>query len=256
VTNVDGSGEFAVTDDPELESDPVWSPDGSRLAFVRTAYSPESRTDIYILEPDAVGIDVPRNITNRAAPDQSPTWSPDGAHIAFQCRVGVAYEDQYHLCVVRANGTGLTTIIADELYGPDPAWSPVSDQIAYVCTTAASAGICVVESDGSGNTVLASGDGDFRSPAWAPDGRRVSYIHDGDIYVVNLGDITVRCLTEDFAVRVESVDWSPDGESLALAAGPYSVSQIYVQDAMDSTGVTRRMVTSIQGSDPRWRPTF
>jgi Tol biopolymer transport system component len=255
VANVDGSPEVPVTDDLEQDLDPVWSPDGSRIAFVRTEGFPDHGSDIFIIDPDA-GSDALRRVTNRPAPDYAPTWSPDGFRIAFACRAGVAFDDPDHLCVVGANGTWLDTIVADELYGPDPEWSPVSDQIAYVCTTDLGSGICVVESDGSGHTVLAGGDGPHSSPAWAPDGTRVSYIHDGDVYVVDLGDTTVRCLTEDFDLTVEGVDWSPDGESLAIAAGTYLVSQIYVQDAMDGTGVTRRIVTPIQGYSPRWRPIF
>jgi dipeptidyl aminopeptidase/acylaminoacyl peptidase len=70
-----------LTDDDE----PAWSPDGSRIAFVRRRV-PEPRqiegSDIYVIEarPGAT----PRRLTDFAGPDGGrPSWSPDGRWIAF-----------------------------------------------------------------------------------------------------------------------------------------------------------------------------
>ena len=64
---------------------PRWSPDGSKIAFVRTP-TPEPGTgdesDVYVVEahPDAA----PRALTSFPGPDTGPlAWSPDGAWLAF-----------------------------------------------------------------------------------------------------------------------------------------------------------------------------
>jgi len=64
-------------------SDAVWSPDGSKLAFV------SSRGDhsfIGVFAGDSTPI---RYLAPSTSRDASPTWSPDGAHIAFVRIAGV-----------------------------------------------------------------------------------------------------------------------------------------------------------------------
>ncbi len=64
---------------------PAWSPDGSRIAFVRTP-PPEPGTgeqsDVYVM--DAHPGAEPRALTDFPGPDNGPlAWSPDGAWVAF-----------------------------------------------------------------------------------------------------------------------------------------------------------------------------
>jgi len=59
------------------EENPVWSPDGTRLAF-------ESRRDgnkeIYTMD---AGGEHTRNLTRNPADDDDPIWSPDGQRLIF-----------------------------------------------------------------------------------------------------------------------------------------------------------------------------
>jgi len=61
-----------------LSYDPVWSPDGSRVAFV----SQENESDdIWVINADGA---TPRNLTrNTWEWDKHPSWSPDSRRIAF-----------------------------------------------------------------------------------------------------------------------------------------------------------------------------
>jgi dipeptidyl aminopeptidase/acylaminoacyl peptidase len=75
-----------LTTDPEFNEDlPVWSPDGRRVAFIRTheqGPDPDGREDIDVMEamPGAVA----RMIVRVYAPNtQRLAWSPDGSLIAY-----------------------------------------------------------------------------------------------------------------------------------------------------------------------------
>ncbi len=75
--NADGSNVQRITDGDGIDSWPVWSPDGKRIAFVSNR---TGNYEIYLMNADGSTI---KNLTNNAAQDTSPTWSPDGKKIAF-----------------------------------------------------------------------------------------------------------------------------------------------------------------------------
>ena len=61
-----------------IESNPVFSPDGSTIAF-SGAY--DGNIDVYTI-PAAGGI--PKRITFHPEADYAVTWTPDGSHIIFR----------------------------------------------------------------------------------------------------------------------------------------------------------------------------
>jgi TolB protein len=73
------SGEVVqLTDTPEYESAPSWSPDGTWLVY--EAYL-DTNLEIFIRQFDGSG--EPIRLTNHPGADYSPTWSPKGRQIAF-----------------------------------------------------------------------------------------------------------------------------------------------------------------------------
>jgi dipeptidyl aminopeptidase/acylaminoacyl peptidase len=83
VQDLDGGDAVQLTDGPDDYRDPVWSPDGSRIAVLcqradRRAF--EWATDIYVL-PASGG--EARVLTPGDGPSYSPSFSPDGATLAY-----------------------------------------------------------------------------------------------------------------------------------------------------------------------------
>ena len=84
VTVASGAANQITSGDDWNDSDPQWSPDGKKIAFVsdRTgkAFDESRNTDVWVI--DATGGTLTK-ISDHAQADSSPRWSPDGQTIAF-----------------------------------------------------------------------------------------------------------------------------------------------------------------------------
>ncbi len=129
-------------------SDPAWSPDGRKLAFVRLNAGLD-RSPIYVVKADGSGL---RNLTPKPVGAYTdPAWSPDGRKLAF-----VSERDgNSEVYVMNANGSGQRSLTRDPAFDADPAWSPDGRKIAFVSNRDGSYGVYVMNADGSGQRRLA-----------------------------------------------------------------------------------------------------
>jgi Tol biopolymer transport system component len=172
-------------------AEPHWSPDGSRIAFVRsprghlTRYAGDG--DIYVM--NANGTHLLR--LTRGLDASSPAWSPDGSRIAFIEGQGQA------LAVMRANGSGEHVIASTRGYYEAPTWSPDGRAIAYQSGPDWSrTAIFTIRPNGTGErrlTPLSSASPGF--PAWSPDGSRIAYSTGSQVWVMNSGGTGAHRLT-------------------------------------------------------------
>lgn len=99
--DADGSNITVLVEAPkgQLHAEPVWSPDGRRIAFRDDR---DGNYDIYVLDLET-GEEI--NVSDSPAADIEPAWSPDGQWIAFgSMREGSPNFDIY---IMRADGTDL-----------------------------------------------------------------------------------------------------------------------------------------------------
>lgn len=112
------SGEVEVlVSEPEdgLHAEPVWSPDGTRIAFRddREAIDNcgttggECNYEIFVLDLET-GEET--NLTNNPALDIEPFWSPDGEWIAF---ASTRDDPRFDLYVMRADGSDVQRLLHD-----------------------------------------------------------------------------------------------------------------------------------------------
>ncbi|MBL8768015.1 MAG: S9 family peptidase [Planctomycetes bacterium] len=197
------------------DSDAVWSPDGSRIAFVS---SRDGTPQIW-----AMRVDGGEAVKLTSDPDgvANILWSPDGAHFAYtkEVRVDPELKDLYaDLPLANAR------VIDRLLYRHWDAWAEGKYSHLFV-----------VGADGSGARDLMPGErchtpdppnGDRGELAWSPDGKELCYTAkkvanparstDTDLYVVSLETGATRNITEGRDGFDRNPAYSPDGKWIAF----------------------------------------
>jgi len=99
VVSRNGGDARRLTASPEMETDPVFSPDGSRIAFSRTA---GGNTDVCVV---SVMGGEPKRLTFHPGVDRVKGWTPDGKHIVFaSARASVPQSSYLRLFTVPVEG--------------------------------------------------------------------------------------------------------------------------------------------------------
>jgi Tol biopolymer transport system component len=116
--------------------DPVWSPDGSKLAFTykdNPSYS-LSNGSIHVIDPDGSHQVILTLPSEGLGDNRRPSWSPDGSRIAFYSGFPDAHKND--LFIMNSNGSNvvkLTESSSDDSSWPDnPSWSPDGHKIAFL----------------------------------------------------------------------------------------------------------------------------
>jgi Tol biopolymer transport system component len=160
VVNADGRRDVRLTTRAGYE--PVWSPDGGKIAFV--GFAADFTSDIYVINPDGTReMNLTQGLNSLNA---ELSWSPDGSKIAFSTApVGPVFHD---IAVMNRDGTGRTNLTNEPGFDHDPSWSPDGTKIAYVRSRDGNADIYVMNSDGTAKTKVSnlSADDDETRPDW------------------------------------------------------------------------------------------
>ncbi|HYY08080.1 MAG TPA: hypothetical protein VFA25_05700, partial [Actinomycetota bacterium] len=231
----------------QVAEDPVWSPDGDRIAYVEVEDGGGGRSDIWTMNAD--GSDAAR-LTEGSGSNWSPTWSPDGTMIAYTHSAPGQADQIWVMASDGSNRHAFTRCGSECLGDSSPAWSPDGHQIAFVRQSGAGAitpyGVFVWPVDEAGNVGLGPEPEIFSSTswvkelAWSPDGSEIAYTSASDdaagfgISVMAADGTHARSLTDISSAQAPA--WSPDGRQIAFMA-PRSGSDhetLYLVDAVGS----------------------
>ncbi|MXY20773.1 MAG: S9 family peptidase [Dehalococcoidia bacterium] len=234
---------------------PSLSPDGGRLAFVRSQVDRESmETWSQIMVMDVASGESSPFTGGKS--DSGPRYSPDGRHLAF-VRPDDAGKSQIW---VMPTGGGEARKLTDVAGGiTDMAWSPDSGVLAFVSDIdpdrapddydpkkeprvsvvrriryradglgwrgEAFRHIFVVDRESGETRQLTNGEGDDSAPAWSPDGSTIAFVSDrrpdretathSDVYVTPASGGGMELRSQGLS-SVAALCWSPSGDSMAV----------------------------------------
>jgi Tol biopolymer transport system component len=210
----DGSHERRLatfTSSRDTDQGPVWSPDGTRLAY--SGESGDGSLDLTVVDLSGDR----RQLTSGPDDDFDPRWSPHGDRILFMREIGPSV---LVLFAVPARG-GDVVRLPGRWVDVAAAWSPDGSFIALAGVPVGSDGryrLYVLDLDAWRIRQLAL-EPDAVRPAWSPDGRRIAFAtQDGRVATVAPSGGAVETLADLGDAVIGDLEWSPDGSGLVFRA--------------------------------------
>lgn len=178
-----------ITNTPEEESEPLFSPDGEKIVYCSDA---DGESNIWVAERDEAELYwwqnesfTTKQLTDDAAVEYGVQWSPAGNQIAY-------LRERGDLWVMKPDGKESRRIF-ESWNSPDFDWSPDGKWLVYAMSDSDfNRDVYVVPLDGSREPFNLSRhpDNDY-SPVWSPDGKVIAFTgrrvgDDVDIYFAYL----------------------------------------------------------------------
>jgi TolB protein len=184
-----GGNPTRLTDNAISDTQPSWSADGRRLAFIRGSAYIGQNQNVWTMRAGATH---QRQVTHWPDAESSPSFSPRGARIVMTHGWDVAGD----IVTVRTDGTEPVRLTSGKR-ARHPVFSPDGRRIVFAGqpTKTSQSGIWVMRRDGTHRRLVASeaSGPDNQYPDFSPDGSHIVYerciddVHD--------------CITDDIIMR-------------------------------------------------------
>jgi dipeptidyl aminopeptidase/acylaminoacyl peptidase len=261
--NVDGSGEIRLTNGPEGDKSPRWSPDGSSIVFV-SKRGRDEHEQLYFLSNRGGEA---RPLTRHPSAVKSPSFSPDGAFVYFLAPEPRSEEEkkraeleddvfsydedfkQVHL--FRVPVAGIAPAEAARITSGD--FSIVSYRISRdgsriahhraptpLFGSAGESEVWLMNGDGGEARQLTKNSVSESEAELSPDGKWVSFVSDSNesfepyyndnLFLVPAEGGTHRMLLGSMPYEVEDATWSRDGRSIFFIANTGVRSELFRVD--------------------------
>ena len=234
---------------------PVWSPDGRYIAFVRVMADIDN-FEVVVINAD--GTDE-RNVSNSPGNDSAPAWLPGYPHTLTFVSDRGSGQNLYRVDLSDDDLT-ILSVTRDAALGFDLEWAP--DGLHFATSSSHisihHAGRSDVRPLVSTGLIPEQLSGIW--PSWSPDGRRIAFEADHgasdtrnhDIFVIDADGRNINNLTDN-SDEDNAPSWSPNGRRIVFASNRGGYRDIYV---MDDNGANVVQLTDLQSDamDPAWSP--
>jgi TolB protein len=147
-----------ITDDPAIDTEAVWSPDGTSLYFTSDrAGAPQ----IYRIGTNAG--DRPRRMTFTGSYNARPRVSPDGTQLAM-----VTIDDGAYRIAVQDVANGTQRVLSKGRLDESPSYAPNGAMLIFSGSEGGRDTLATVSVDGLTGQRLKSDQGEVREPTWGP----------------------------------------------------------------------------------------
>jgi len=208
VARADGSNAVRITHSGRHDTQPAWSPDGKRLAYLSMPAGTSGNFRLITVNSNGSGA---QTILDGTTTIQNPSWSPDGKSIVFQSRNGLHQQ----LAVVSSSG-GSARWLPATVDGAEPFWA----RNGTIVFDKSDGSLLITDASGLRAAPLKVGGGE---PAISPDGKRIAYVSNANgaaqVFVANLDGSHAYDATQLAAQDASHPAWLSNGRIAFTAAG-------------------------------------
>ena len=247
LSDFDGARSRILLDSKQPIMSPVWSPDGSRVAYVSFE---TDRPAIYV---QTLSTGRKEQITNFKGLNGAPAWSPDGQKLAMV----LSKDDNPEIYTVDLASRAFTRITNQFAIDTEPSWTIDGTGIFFTSDRGVRPQIYKVTL-ATGVTERVTFDGDYNARGRvSPDGKSLVMVNKRtNVYQIAAQDLksgNLRILTE--TNYDESPTIAPNGAMLMYAT---SVGGKGILGAVSLDARTKVRLPSKQGDvrEPAWSPFF
>ncbi len=248
LSDVDGARSRVLLDSKRIILSPVWSPEGTRVAYV--SYEVDDRPSIFVQN---LSTGRREQVTNFHGLNGAPAWSPDGQNLAMV----LSKDGNPEIYTLNLTSMALTRVTNHFAIDTEPSWTNDGLGIFFTSNRGVKPQIYKVTL-ASGQTERVTFDGEYNARGRvSPDGKSLVMVHQRDgcclIAALDIKSGNLRILTE--TNLDESPTIAPNGAMLMYAT---SFGNKGILGAVSLDARTKVRLPSKQGDvrEPAWSPFF